>query len=151
MPELVRNYRSDKALAAATPAAVRDGLSKVDSAAEALAAALAELPAAGRALVAEQVQDVDAKVTEHRVLSARAGAVAADLTSKMVGGGRRSVLTVMGHGSPKVRLLRSVRKTLSKDMPNPTVYEIVAAAAAVLAECGESDTGLRHLQYRLAA
>ena len=105
---LVANYRNDHALA--TPAApVRNGLAKLATAAEAYRDALAALPPAGRVLASRWVKDVDAEVTAVGVVSTGSGAVAADLTARMSGGGRRTVLQVMGQGSPNERLLRSAK------------------------------------------
>ena len=145
---LLRNYRSDRELDRPT-AQVRDALAKLAKTAEAHAKAFAELPVAGRALVAEQVTDANGEVTRLSALSDRASTVAVDLTARMANGGRRGVLQVAGKLCPRARLLQGAKKALCKDMPDPRDFEVREAAERVLEACGVSTRGLKAVQYRL--
>ena len=107
-------------------------------AAEALADALTDLPAAGRVLVEGQMQDIDGEANRLLAFSTRAGTVAVDLKAKMAGGGRRGVLQVAGKLCPRARLLQGTKKALRKDMPDPNDFEVRESAGRVLEACGVS-------------
>ena len=72
------------------------------------------LPPAGRVLIGDTVQGCGSEVARFERSRPDRGAVAADLTNRMKGGGRRTVLQVMGHLCPRARLLLSAKRAWPK-------------------------------------
>ena len=147
LARLARSYHAAAARWRSAPRAaeVREDLARTARTVAAASEAVGDLRRDALILLDLSAADAGALLDRLDDLARRAHAAAADLKRRAGVGGRRRLPGAYGL-PPRAELLLAVRALLGTDATNG---EVLDAAAEVLAECGEDETGLADVLKRL--
>lgn len=147
LARLARVYRANAARWRSAPRAgeVRHRLERVARALAAAADAVGDLQRDDLVLLGLMRPEAAVLLEQLDDHARRADAAATDLKRRAGAGGRRRLAGAYGL-PPRAELLLAVRAMLGTDATNA---EVLDAAAEVLAECDEDDTGLADVLKRL--